>query len=1127
MTEARITQLVKQGLVQADPQARVTQLVKQGVVAANPEARVTQLVKQAVVKVVPDRPPGEAIGFQTATASPRFAATDPHWPNVVLLLNGSRGLRDSSRHRLAGASDRACGPYPDPTVSWRGTPFTCVNRSSTGFLFSQPKRGHFALRGKPFTIEGWVRAPLGSGTRGIVGQFSPEGSLDDSSWALWLQDNVFTFSGSSDGTVSDLNLTGTTLASNTWTHFCVERDAANKVRMYINGVMVSFTTYANKLHLSSLPLCVMKHGWDTEVSRSWGLNGNLQDLRITRNVARYASDAGFTVPAAPYPFEDFPLDPAGVDPHWDKVTCLINAEQDPVVELKRGATLTGITRAGHTNENRTNNFRIVGPSGTVAHVDNQFAFGLRTEPFTIELDVNHSRGGNSGYDLIRVDNCFRVRVTRGNMFVQYWNGSSWLDMWAIGWRFSGLDPTSFVNTICITRDETGVWRCWRNGQYRGAVAHPPNMGTGENTDLSIGSTSSGEGTLDNLRVTWGVARYSGTSYPQDPTWALPYPLTGPASPATPEASYPYEMPVPEPAPGVEAGWVSTLGSAPTVSPSYDRSVPDGPTRNLYRWAGGASGTPNRGLSELQFPIPPQFWADVDAGLVYFDFEGEGGVTPESADFGCLTAVARPSWSAAPTRRAVSAVTRTPGLQPLSGRLFLPAGTRVVSLGLIDLRGSTARAFIAARLKGRLTKNEPVKRFDFPEPVLADWVDAKGGTPTSGTGTDFWNFDTFYTTGKTFDLREVLTLPEAFHDEIDAGEAAFAFEGLAFLSSADTGDFGRTYVEFLDGADAVVGRRKWDAHTPYIPVAVQTLGIAAPIPPTARKAVIGIFGSKDYSEAAGTTNASFHVRVMQPRVYLPEPGQMPAAAPTPPNPVFDEHWEKVRCLISTRNGVIENLASVDTRRIQANGNIVVASINSPFGTTAMSSNLTGAAIGTDWLEVELYGPDIGPAMTVEAWFMKTARSTRTWEGIHNQLSNGADQPSNPMRMDGAARADVQLAFNEWYHVALCRNADGRGRLFVNGKRQLTESNLPGLLWNRLFRLFVYDAGSSAQSSWAGYIDEFRITEGVERYTEDFVPQETRFPTRGPDANLLLSGAAGRLLLTGDDGGLLLNGDDYGR
>lgn len=1109
MTEARITQLVKQGLVQADPQARVT-----------------QLAKQAVVKVVAPRPPGEAIGFQTATTSPRFTASDPHWKNVALLLNGSSGLRDRSRHHLTGAGDRACGPYPDPTISWLGTPLFCVNRNTTGFLIMPPTPKHFALRGKPFTIEGWVRAPLGSGVRGIAGQWAVEGGLNDSSWALYLQDNVFTFAVSSTGTVTDVILSGTTLVANTWTHFCVERDAGGKLRMYINGAMVSSTTYTSRFHTSAHPLSVMKHGWDSEVSRSWGLNGYLQDLRITRNVARYASDAGFTVPAAPYPFQAFDGDPVGVDPHWDKVTCLINAEQDPVVDLKRGATLTGITRGTHTNENRTNNSFIIGATGSVAHVDNQFAFGLRTEPFTLELDVNHPRGGNSGYDLIRVNNCFRVRVTRGGIFVQYWNGGSWIDFWGIGWRFSGLDPTSFVNTLCITRDEAGVWRCWRNGQYQGAVPHPLNMGTGESTDLSIG-VAAGDGTrLDNLRLTWGVARYVNPSYPEDPTWAFPYPLVGPASPPAPAASYPYEMPVPEPVPGVEAGWVATLGSAPTVSPSYDRSVPDGPTRNLYRWAGGASGTPNRGLSELQFPIPPQFWADVDAGLVYFDFEGEGGVAPESTEFGCLTATARPSWTAAPTRRAVSAVTRTFGLAPLSGRLFLPSGTRVVSLGFIDFRGSTARAFVAAQLKGRLTKNEPVKRFDFPEPVLADWVDAKGSTPINWVLTDFWNLDTVVTTGNTHDLREVFTLPEAFHDEIDAGQAAFAFEGLAFLNSADTGDFGRTYIEFLDGSDAVVGLRKWDAHTPYIPATIQTLGIAAPIPPTARKAVIGIFGSKDYTEAqAGTGNASFHVRVLQPRIYLPEPGQMPAAAPTPPTPTVDEHWEKVRCLISTRNGVIENLAPVDTRRIQANGNVVVASLASPFGTTAMSSNLTGASIGTDWLEVELYGPDIGPVMTVEGWFMKTARSARTWEGIHNQLSNGADQPATPMRMDGAARADIQLAFNEWYHIALCRNADGRGRVFVNGKRQLTESNLPGLLWSRLFRLFVYDAASTQQSSWAGYIDEFRITEGVERYTEDFTPPGNRFPAVGPASSLLLSGGPGELLLTPGPGGLLLSGDDY--
>lgn len=1125
MTDARITQLAKESLVQADPTARVTQEVLQNLVQNDPPARVTQLVMQSLVKVKPPRPPGRATEFQTSTTSAAFTVEDPHWNKVAFLLNGSYGLRERSRHRLAGVGDRACGPYPDTTTSWRGTPLMCANRNTTGLLFYPPNRNHFALRNKPFTLEGWVNAPLVSAPRGIIGQYS---AGSERSWGLLLDSNVFTFYGSSSGGAPDLILTGTTLVANTWTHFCVERDLTGKVRMYINGAMVSSATYAASFFLTSIPLSVMKHGWDTGVSSGWGLNGMVQDLRLTRGVARYGSDSGFTVPANPYPFVTFTPEAPTVDPHWDKVTCLINAQQDPVVELKRGATLTGITRVTNHNENSASNFSIVGPTGTVAHIDNQFDFGTRAEPFTLELDVNHGRGGNSGYDLFLVTGCLRVRVTRGGMFVQYWNGSAWLDMFAIGWRFSGPDPTSYVNTICVTRDEYGVWWCWRNGAYVGSAAHPPNMGSGAGVDAIIGGRSDGAARIDNIRVTWGVARYEYTGQGlEDTSWCYPYPLTGPAAPPAPVAVYPHEFPFPEPGPSVNGFWLADIGSAPTPVIFHEQRIDNGPTRNFYRWTSGVMTSNNRGMVGRRFPIPSQFWADVDAGLVFLDFEGEIG-SALAADGGVLIARARPHLSGAATRMAVSERRSGQVMDVVSGRLGLPAGTRVVDLGFAGYRNATYTLNVAlAQLKLRLVKEDPIKRIDLPAPVLADWVDAKGGTPVNLTGFDTLDLNVPSTTGKTADLRDVITLPVAFHDEIDAGQAAFAFEAMAFLSSGDPGDFGRTYIEFLDGSDAVVGRRKWDAHTPYYaPFPIYKIHLAAPIPPTARKAVIGIFQSKDYSEAAGTGNGNFHVNVTQAYAYIPDPLDMPAAAPTPPNPTFDEHWDKVRCLISTRNGSIQNLAPVDTRRIQVNGNIVVASINSPFGTTAMSSNLAGASIGTDWLEVELYGPDIGPVMTVEGWFMKTARSARQWEGIHNQLGSGADQPANPMRMDGAARSDAHLAFNEWYHVAICRNADGRGRVFVNGKRQATESNIPGLLWNRLFRLFVYDAASSAQSSWCGYIDEFRITEGVERYTADFVPQETRFPTTGPAASLLLSGDTGDLLLTGDTGSILLSGDDYG-
>lgn len=1117
MTEARITQLVQQAPVQANPEARVTQEVVQGLVQGDPEARVTQLVMQALVKVKPPRPTSRARETQTSTTSDRYSGVDPFWKNVVFLVHGDSGLRDRSNFHAPGIGARGRGPFPDPSNPRFGASLWHSSVHGHGARWFPPNRNRYALANRPFTIEAWVRAPLAGGPRGIVGVYTTQ--TNDRGWALLLESNVIRFYASLDGSAADLNLAGTTLVANTWTHICVERDHTGKVRMYVNGAMVSFANFPHKINAPDIPLTIMKHGWDSEEMAGRCLNGYVNDIRITKGVARYASDAGFTVPTAARPYKPFTEDLLYDDPYWDNVTCLVNCQQNPIVDLKRNATVTGVTQRTYLNEGDDAN-QIFSGSGSIAHVDSQWDLVGRPEPFTFEFDMNCDRGGNPSPIIWSIANSLRLTAGRGGWGVSYWNGSSWVGLFAAGHYFSGLVNGTAMHSVHISRDEFGVWRCWNVGVLVGEVLQPANMTPAPNTNLTIDNQS--QGYLDNIRMTWGVARYNKSGPIEDPQHAFPYRLSGPPAPPAPALSFPYDLGFPKPEQG--GSWTTLLGSSPRAVDKFVSGIPDTAEPDFFRWTAGPSA---RVRNQRPFYIPPQLHADIDAGLVYLDFGGRGAAFRDQPDRGAIVAGAYTSFNGSATRRAVSNVVSAKEFTPLEGRLWLPPGTRVVAVGFIAFNNaSSSREFIYRDVYARLTKDEPVTRYDLPVPQLADWVDAKGGTVSAVTGAETFQLPTFVANGKTADLRATFDLPSTIHDEIDAGEAAFRLEALTFLNTADTGDFGRVYFEFLDGSDAVVGRRLWDFPHPYIPDTLQKTDIAAPIPAGARKAVIGLFGSKDYDEG-GTSRASFQPAIIQAHCYLPAPGQMPAAVPAPPMPTEDEHWEKVRLLLSTRNGVIENLAPVDTRRIQANGNVAVASIDSPFGTTAIRSNLAGASIGTDWLEVELYGPDIGPAMTVEAWFMKTARSARQWDVIHNQLGAGADQPANPMRMDGAARSDVQLAFNEWYHVALCRNADGRGRVFVNGKRQLTESNLPGLLWNRLFRLFVYDAGSITQSSWCGYIDEFRITEGVERYTEDFVPQETRFPIRGPDANLLLSGAAGRLLLTGDDGGLLLNGDDYGR
>lgn len=1132
MTEARVTQLGQQSLVQSVPTARVTQEGVQSIVAqepsaratqlglqsiaqADPNARVTRMFVQSIVKVKPERVPGRARPYQTSTTSTKGIQGDLHWRNVVFLLNGEHGFKDASRFHAVGVSDRRYGPLISAETPKFGKSLWCASGATYGLLYPDvdPKRWYLGKR--PFTIECWLRAPLSSATRGIIGVYDTNGNRG---WALLLINNVITFYGSRDNTAADLALTGTTIAANTWTHICVERGRSGRVRMYVNGVMVSWVDFPDEIRMSTAPLCVMMY--NTAGLGSDGFVGYLDDIRVTK-AARYDTNEGFEVPIAASPYPAFDAPSADQDEYWDLVTCLVNANQYPVVDLKRGAAIsTG--RTTEWNEGTSGQYRLNG-AGSIAHVDGQWDLGGRVEPFTFEMDAGFSSTSNPSPRFLYVANSWGFYVSRGGMGFQRWTGSGWstIASWGglLGWWWDHN-----LQTICMTRDITNTWRIWRMGRLV-AKFMAPDIPAASETDLTLDVTSNA--VLDNLRMTWGVARYRSDGWIEDDRHALPYPLSGPpyAPPMLPDPVYPFDLGFPDPRYGVGNGWSSTTGTTPSAVNKYQSRVPDtGEEDDFYRWFAGASA---RVWNFTTLTIPEQFWEDIDAGGVFAEASGFGASTAAQNDFGMIAMSAR-SITSAVLRYGTTNVGSEKVMTPMRGVMPIPPGTRSIRCGFLAYRAGGNADFVYRKVSVQLLDAMEDRRvyLDKPSyitggsaPNLAEWADAKGGSLISYT--PYWGLYSPTTIGKTMELRCVDDLPSSLLTEIDDGEVAFRFSTFVIYGT-DSNDFGRVYVEFVDDEDQVVGLRKWDAATPYIPALMQKTEVNVPIPAGARKVVMGVFGSKDYAET-GTDYASFYSSLYEAYCYVPEPEDMPEPAPERPVLTVDEHWENVRFLLSTRNGVIENLASRDMRRMTIAGAVEKADIASPFGTSAISCNLAAAANSNSYIEVELYGPDIGPKMTWEGWFLKTGH-VRTWACLHNQLANGADSAASPMRMDGVARSDIQLAWGEWYHVALCRDETGRGVAFVNGKKQAAESAYT-TLWNRLFRLF-YCTNANDQASWVGYADEIRITDGIERYTEDFTPPGSRFPTVGPPRNLLLSGDDGRLLLSGEDGALLLSGDDYG-
>jgi hypothetical protein len=141
-----------------------------------------------------------------------------------------------------------------------------------------------------FTIEGWVYLNVISGISQYIVSRGPDAS---NGWAVLIDGGSRL---SFNYTASFLSGT-TSLVASTWYHFAVVRSgtATGNVKLYLNGVLNA--TSAGAINDNFNQSSFMYVGLSRSLANA--LNGYVDDLRITKSIARYT--ANFTPPTQPYP----------------------------------------------------------------------------------------------------------------------------------------------------------------------------------------------------------------------------------------------------------------------------------------------------------------------------------------------------------------------------------------------------------------------------------------------------------------------------------------------------------------------------------------------------------------------------------------------------------------------------------------------------------------------------------------------------------------------------------------------------------------------------------------------------------------------------------------------------------
>lgn len=202
---------------------------------------------------------------------------------------------------------------------------------------------------------------------------------------------------------------------------------------------------------------------------------------------------------------------------------------------------------------------------------------------------------------------------------------------------------------------------------------------------------------------------------------------------------------------------------------------------------------------------------------------------------------------------------------------------------------------------------------------------------------------------------------------------------------------------------------------------------------------------------------------------------------------DPYWDNVALLLKFENSATFDSSSSSVTPT-GQENFSQASNPVKFGTYSglcnygyINYNNKNLAPGTADLTVETF-----------AYFPTTATGIHTlWEFSGNvRLQAIPSSASTDLRLgygtSNISNYSVSLAYDTWYHIATCRTGGNSWKTYLNG-------TLIGTTTTAFSTAVDGFNVSDITSRLVGYLDEFRYTKGVARYTANFDPPTEPFPT----------------------------------
>lgn len=425
--------------------------------------------------------------------------SDQYWDQVILLMhmdgiNGSVRFRDERNHVISAVAGNA-----QLSTAQKKFGASSLLLDGTGDYVSI-QGSDFSFGFGDFTVEGWIR------TTAAKDQVFFD-NYGGSGWQILI---------TAAGKLNLYNVaTGTTnLADGNWHHIAVCR-AGTTLRLFADGLLeASATNTANYGQAGSF---VAIGAQAISRNTSFDFNGNIDEVRVTKGVARYT--AAFTPPAAAFP--DYGPSGPRTDPHYSNVVlhCHCDGENNATAFTDQKGHAIARAGASVTSTYYSSGLYKFGASGAV--LPNPSAIGcthpdmdVGADDFTI--DGWAAMGNTAAFPLITMIDAAGtgagLRVTAGGSnSVVIVNGS----VVASGLSFfDSMNGTESVSHFAVCREGSklsgyaGGVRKWQVDI--GAVAISSNGSIWFGIEPLLGATGATARTiyLDEIRVTKGLARYS-------------------------------------------------------------------------------------------------------------------------------------------------------------------------------------------------------------------------------------------------------------------------------------------------------------------------------------------------------------------------------------------------------------------------------------------------------------------------------------------------------------------------------------------------------------------------------------------------------------------------------------------